>query len=193
MWLLGIKLIHVSKRGPYKIYDAIQSYCRFSPTYSTDMEVSSFPHNSITDWTALEVVISKMLSEWWHFHFCVIINTTSFTPGGKILAQGLYCIWSVVRVCCTFVSAVVCAVLCYTGTLLFWDSTVYHWNRYVVIFWQNFHHWMHRKLSFWKLSVQPMMKISSNDNICVSALGCHLWGFGRKFTDYDDTQGADSI
>ena len=28
-------------------------------------------------------------------------------------------------------------------------------------FWQNFHHWLHRKLSFWQLSVQPVNKISS--------------------------------
>ena len=26
-------------------------------------------------------------------------------------------------------------------------------------FWQNFHHWLHRKLSTWQLSVQPVMKI----------------------------------
>ena len=28
-------------------------------------------------------------------------------------------------------------------------------------FWWNFHHWLHRKLSFWQLLVQPVMKISS--------------------------------
>ena len=28
-------------------------------------------------------------------------------------------------------------------------------------FWRNFHHWLHCKLSFWQLSVQPVMKISS--------------------------------
>ena len=28
-------------------------------------------------------------------------------------------------------------------------------------FWWKFHHWLHRKLSFWQLSVQPVMKISS--------------------------------
>ena len=28
-------------------------------------------------------------------------------------------------------------------------------------FWWNFHHWLHWKLSFWQLSVQPVMKISS--------------------------------
>ena len=28
-------------------------------------------------------------------------------------------------------------------------------------FWWNFHHWLHWQLSFWQLSVQPVMKISS--------------------------------
>ena len=28
-------------------------------------------------------------------------------------------------------------------------------------FWRNFHHWLHWKLSFWQLPVQPMMSISS--------------------------------
>ena len=28
-------------------------------------------------------------------------------------------------------------------------------------FWRNLHHWLHRKLSNWQLSVQPVMKISS--------------------------------
>ena len=28
-------------------------------------------------------------------------------------------------------------------------------------FWRNFNHWLHWKLSFWQLSVQPVMKISS--------------------------------
>ena len=28
-------------------------------------------------------------------------------------------------------------------------------------FWRNLHHWLHRKLSKWQLSVQPVMKISS--------------------------------
>ena len=28
-------------------------------------------------------------------------------------------------------------------------------------FWWNIHHWLHRKLSKWQLSVQPVMKISS--------------------------------
>ena len=28
-------------------------------------------------------------------------------------------------------------------------------------FWRNFHHWLHGKLSFWQLSVQPVTKFSS--------------------------------
>ena len=28
-------------------------------------------------------------------------------------------------------------------------------------FWWNLHHWLHRKLSKWQLSVQPVMKLSS--------------------------------
>ena len=28
-------------------------------------------------------------------------------------------------------------------------------------FWRNFHHWLHRKLSLWQLSLRPVMKISS--------------------------------
>ena len=31
----------------------------------------------------------------------------------------------------------------------------------VKIFWRNFHHWLHWKLSFRQLQVQPVMKISS--------------------------------
>ena len=37
-------------------------------------------------------------------------------------------------------------------------------------FWWNFNHWLHRKLSFWQLSVQPVMKISSKwRHLCFSA------------------------
>ena len=34
----------------------------------------------------------------------------------------------------------------------------------------NYHHWLHWKLSKWQLPVQPVMKISSNDDIFVSVL-----------------------
>ena len=40
-----------------------------------------------------------------------------------------------------------------------WQNTT-HWN-YMSSFWRNFHHWLHWKLSFWQLSVQPVIKISS--------------------------------
>ena len=39
-------------------------------------------------------------------------------------------------------------------------------------FWWNFNHWLHRKLSFWQLSVQPVMKISSKwRHFCFSGCG----------------------
>ena len=31
----------------------------------------------------------------------------------------------------------------------------------MLLFWWHFHHWLHWKLSFWQLPVQPVMKISS--------------------------------
>ena len=41
--------------------------------------------------------------------------------------------------------------------LQYWPSVAgVHWS-----FWRNFHHWLHWKLSFWQLSVRPVMKISS--------------------------------
>ena len=36
-----------------------------------------------------------------------------------------------------------------------------HWNRNVIILTKIIHHWLHRKVSEWQLSVQPVMKISS--------------------------------
>ena len=41
-------------------------------------------------------------------------------------------------------------------------------------FWWNFHHWLHRKLSYWQLSVQPVMKISSKwQHFCCSDIS--IW------------------
>ena len=38
-------------------------------------------------------------------------------------------------------------------------------------FWWNFNHWLHRKLSFWQLSVQPVIKISSKwRHFCFSGI-----------------------
>ena len=34
-------------------------------------------------------------------------------------------------------------------------------DRKMMSFWRNFHHWLHRKLSKWQLSVQSVIKISS--------------------------------
>ena len=40
---------------------------------------------------------------------------------------------------------------------LFWPHT----ETKMSSFWRNFHHWLHWKLSFWQLPVQPVMNISS--------------------------------
>ena len=43
-------------------------------------------------------------------------------------------------------------------------------------FWRNFNHWLHWKLSFWQLPVQPVMKISSkcrHFRFSVISLRCH--------------------
>ena len=42
-----------------------------------------------------------------------------------------------------------------------WLSNVIHWNRNVDILIKFLCHWLHRKLSSWQLSLQPVMKISS--------------------------------
>ena len=41
-------------------------------------------------------------------------------------------------------------------------------------FWRNFHHWLHCKLSFWQLSVQPVMKISSKWRHFRFSVGCSI-------------------
>ena len=49
-------------------------------------------------------------------------------------------------------------------------------------FWRNFHHWLHWKLSFWQLPVQPVMIISSkwrHFRFSV-AVGCYnSWAYAR--------------
>ena len=43
-------------------------------------------------------------------------------------------------------------------------------------FWRNFNHWLHWKLSFWQLPVQPVMKISSKwRHFRFSVMMCLLW------------------
>ena len=43
-------------------------------------------------------------------------------------------------------------------------------------FWRNFNHWLHWKLSFWQLPVQPVMKISSKwRHFRFSALYAEKW------------------
>ena len=66
--------------------------------------------------------------------------------------------------------------MCYSGFMMRSIQHRYRWwlgadRQRVIIwatvtetemsFWWNFHHWLHWKLSFWQLSVQPVMKISS--------------------------------
>ena len=58
-----------------------------------------------------------------------------------------------------------------------------HWNGNGAIWW-NVHHWLHWKLSFWQLSVQPMINISSKwhfgrscdgrNTICMSRIATHI-------------------
>ena len=47
------------------------------------------------------------------------------------------------------------------GTPLSYSATLRSTETEMSSFWRNFHHWLHWKLSFWQLSVQPVMKISS--------------------------------
>ena len=47
-----------------------------------------------------------------------------------------------------------------TGPIKGWNWSPYTETK-MSSFWWKFHHWLHRKLSFWQLSVQPVMKISS--------------------------------
>ena len=64
-------------------------------------------------------------------------------------------------------------------TLMYQQSYKYNftnWNR-MPSFWINFHHWLHRKLSFWQLPVQAVMKIYSCFPTCSLELLCdmYLW------------------
>ena len=52
-------------------------------------------------------------------------------------------------------------------------------------FWRNFHHWLHRKLSKWQLSVQPMIKISSKWHFRFSAPGLCLVIFPCELVPVD--------
>ena len=42
-------------------------------------------------------------------------------------------------------------------------------------FWRNFHHWLHWKLSFWQLPVQPVMIISSKWRHFRFCVWCFFW------------------
>ena len=57
-----------------------------------------------------------------------------------------------------------------TGSFIILIITIINTEREMSSFWWNYHHWQHWKLSFWQLSVQPVMIISpgsfpQNDNI----------------------------
>ena len=49
-------------------------------------------------------------------------------------------------------------------------------------FWRNFHHWLHWKLSFWQLPVQPVMNISSKWRLFRFSVP-----LSRKSSDYRQT------
>ena len=49
----------------------------------------------------------------------------------------------------------------HTKLLLHWNAKVTITETKMSSFWQNFHHWLHWKLSFWQLPMQPLMKVSS--------------------------------
>ena len=47
------------------------------------------------------------------------------------------------------------------GAVCVSESIQHHTETKMSSFWRNFHHWLHWKLSFWQLPVQPVMNISS--------------------------------
>ena len=61
----------------------------------------------------------------------------------------------------------------YIHTGQFGTAITYHSQSFFFInemefssFWWDFHHWLHWKLSYWQLPVQPVMKISSKWHFC---------------------------
>ena len=51
-------------------------------------------------------------------------------------------------------------------------------------FWRNFNHWLHWKLSFWQLPVQPVMKISSKWRHFRFSVIAQGWGFLSQFLSF---------
>ena len=61
----------------------------------------------------------------------------------------------------TYTHSTPCAVLNLNSSTRCWRGCDhYHWNENVLIL-TYFHHWLHWKLSFWQLTVQPMVNVSS--------------------------------
>ena len=58
-------------------------------------------------------------------------------------------------------STVICLTLCHTPTECVGYHNITTTETKMSSFWRNFNHWLHWKLSFWQLPVQPVMKISS--------------------------------
>ena len=59
----------------------------------------------------------------------------------------------------------------YLSGLLRWHCT----ETKMSSFWRNFHHWLHWKLSFWQLPVQPVMIISSKWRHFRFCVGAVIW------------------
>ena len=58
-----------------------------------------------------------------------------------------------------------------------WNGNVFILTTFLSPFWWNFHHWLHWKLSFWQLPVQPVMKILSKwQHFCFSVPGTDCTG-----------------
>ena len=61
-----------------------------------------------------------------------------------------------------------------------------HWNG-MLPFWWNFHHLLHQKLSFWQLSVQPVMKMSfkwQKTRIHASSQGINEYDIDLVYVNY---------
>ena len=98
------------------------------------------------------------------------LNVHSVTMIKILMAKYL----SIENECMTFLSTI----LVY-NCFPYGNDTTASTETEMLSFWWNFNHWLHRKLSFWQLSVQPVMKISSKwRHFCFSVpltiLECNL-------------------
>ena len=70
-------------------------------------------------------------------------------------------------------------------SLLFDNMIKTHTETKMSSFWRNFNHWLHWKLSFWQLPVQPVMKISSKwRHFRFSAVAVFNFVLGRVYLPY---------